>query len=313
MKYWILPAALLLILTLTLNARASGFKPDLELSAGYRIDQFDWNIAGDVTGRNPSVLSEYTWRDLETFQVSAKLSAFIHDGFYVRTALSGGRIFDGRNQDSDYAGDGRTMEFSRSNNSAKGGNTLDGAIGFGYQFKGAGIRWIPLLGYSYREQNLTLKDGYQSISTPVPGATPPPVGPIAGLNSAYDASWRGPWVGFELFFEVQERLTFFGAFQYHWSRYEAEANLNLRADLAHPTSFEHHADGAGFLVNAGAEYALKGAWAATLSAGYERWSTDPGTDTLYYTSGSVAQTRLNEVNWNSFALMLGLKYRFASK
>ena len=313
MKSRILPAALALMLTLTLDARADGFKPDLELSAGYRVDQFKWNIAGDVTGSNPNVLSEYTWRDLETFQVRGGLRVLADDAFYLRASLSYGWIFEGVNQDSDFAGDHRTLEFSRSNNRANKGSTLDGAMGFGYQFRSGRIRWIPLLGYSYSEQNLTLKDGCQTISVPVPGVTPPPVGPIAGLNSAYDAAWKGPWVGFDLFFAVQERLTLFGVFQYHWSSYEAVANLNLRADLAHPKSFEHHAEGVGYVLAAGAEYAVKGPWIATLKAGYERWSTDPGMDRIYYADGSVAETRLNEVKWRSFALMLGLTYRFASK
>ena len=313
MKNWLLPAALALVLTLSLDARAAGFKPELELSAGYRIDQLNWNIAGDMTGRNPDVLSEYTWRDLEMLQVRGTLRALIRDAFYLRASLSHARIFDGANQDSDFLGDGRTREFSRSNNSAKGGRTLDGTIGLGYRFGKGRIRWIPLLGYAYREQNLTLKNGYQSISEPVPGVTPPPVGPIAGLDSAYDAEWKGPWAGFDFFFEVQEKITLFAAFQYHWTRYEAVANLNLRSDLAHPRSFEHHADGGGFLIGAGAAYAVKGPWIATLSAGYERWSTDPGTDTIYYAGGPVAQTRLNEVKWNSFSLMVGLAYRFALK
>jgi hypothetical protein len=43
---------------------------------------------------------------------------------------------------------------------------------------------------------------------------------------------------------------------------------------------------------------------------YLKWSTDPGLDRLYYANGSVAETRLNEVNWDSYALMLGLVYRF---
>ena len=313
MKRCLLPVLLILMLLPVSDARAKSLKSDLELSAGYRIDRLNWSIAGDLTGANPSVLSEYTWRDLETFQAGADFKALIHNTFYVRASVSYGWILGGSVQDSDFAGDGRTMEFSRSNNSAKGGNTLDGAVGFGYKFGRGRIRWIPLLGYAYRGQNLTLTDGYQTISVPVPGLTPPPVGPIEGLNSSYDAQWRGPWIGMDLFVEVQQKLTLFATFQYHWARYEATADLNLRPDLAHPKSFEHPADGAGFLLGAGAEYAFKGPWVATLKAGYEKWSTDPGTDTLYYAGGPVAQTRLNQVNWRSFALMLGLTYRFASK
>ena len=40
-------------------------------------------------------------------------------------------IFDGKNQDSGYAGGDRTLEFSRSNNNSDEGNMLDASFGIG--------------------------------------------------------------------------------------------------------------------------------------------------------------------------------------
>ncbi len=40
-------------------------------------------------------------------------------------------IFDGENQNSDYAGDDRMLEFSRSNNNSDEGNMLDASFGIG--------------------------------------------------------------------------------------------------------------------------------------------------------------------------------------
>jgi opacity protein-like surface antigen len=301
---------LVLTLTLPLSAYAAEFKTDLELSAGYRLDDLDWNIAGNVEGRNPNVLSEYTWSDVETFQTRGGLRVLMNDALCLRASFAYGWIFDGEIQDSDFAGNDRSQEFSRSNNSADDGSTLDGTIGIGYQFKAGRFRWIPMAGYSYSEQNLTLKDGFQSISLPVPGGTPPPVGPIAGLNSSYDTTWKGPWIGFDLFFQARERLILFGTFEFHWADYKAEANLNLRNDFAHSKSFEQAADGTGYTVIAGASYALKGPWSLALSCTYERWTTDAGIDRAYYVNGRIVETRLNEVNWDSFSIMLGLTYRF---
>ena len=96
------------------------------LLAGYRIDQLDWNIAGNNAGTNPNILSELTWKDLEIYQVQFKPSVTLgnsHRGgvrYHLRGMLGWGSIVDGSNQDSDYAGDNRTLEFSRSNNSAGG-------------------------------------------------------------------------------------------------------------------------------------------------------------------------------------------------
>jgi opacity protein-like surface antigen len=301
---------LVLTLTLPLSAHAAEFKTDLELSAGYRLDDLDWNIAGNVEGRNPNVLSEYTWSDVETFQTRGGLRVLMNDALCLRASFAYGWIFDGEIQDSDFAGNDRSQEFSRSNNSADDGSTLDGTIGIGYQFKAGRFRWIPMAGYSYSEQNLTLKDGFQSISLPVPGGTPPPVGSIAGLDSSYDTTWKGPWIGFDLFFQARERLILFGTFEFHWADYKAEANLNLRNDFAHSKSFEQAADGTGYTVIAGASYALKGPWSLALSCTYERWTTDAGIDRAYYVNGRIVETRLNEVNWDSFSIMLGLTYRF---
>jgi len=48
---------------------------EIEAGYGYRQDRLDWNIAGDLQGNNPDVLSELKWKDL-----------LIHE-FYLETML----------------------------------------------------------------------------------------------------------------------------------------------------------------------------------------------------------------------------------
>ena len=43
---------------------------------------------------------------------------------------------------------------------------------------------------------------------------------------------------------------------------------------------------------------------------YQDWSTDEGTDRVFFADGTIAKTQLNEVNWSSYALSLGLSLRF---
>ena len=107
------------------------------------------------------------------------------------------------------------------------------------------LRFIPLLGYSYNQQNLIISDGFQTISTP--GVTHPG-GPFPGLASTYETEWFGPWLGLDLIATVNEKITLSAGFEHRWTSYKAEANWNLRGDLAHPTSFEHSADGTCLLV-----------------------------------------------------------------
>jgi len=170
---------------------------EIGLSAGYREDKFDWNIAGDSSGNNPNILSELTWDDLQIFQVGVRARTVIGRGFYLRGIFNYGWIFDGDNQDSDFSGDDRTLEWSRSNNNADDGNVLDASLGIGYQLRLSKdkCKVTPLVGFSYHEQNLRLTDGVQTLSEPAlasPGVTPPPLGPFAGLDSKYEADWTGP-------------------------------------------------------------------------------------------------------------------------
>ena len=314
MKRWIMVALLtmnLSTMSLMRNLGAAELESGLEFTTGYRTDDFDWNIAGNIFGTNPNVLSELTWSDLESFQIKSGVKALINKVLYLRGSFDVGWILGGDNQDSDFDGDNRTQEWSRSNNSADDGTVLDVTAGIGYQVRlGSGrFRIIPLAGYSYSQQNLTMTDGFQTISTP--GRTPP-IGPIEGLDSNYDTRWYGPWAGVDLSFKASNKILLFAGFEYHWADYKAEANWNLRTDLAYPKSFEHEADGTGILITAGGDYIFAAPWSLGLEVNYQDWSTDAGIDRQFNSDGTMAVTRLNEVNWESFAIMLRVTYRFHS-
>ncbi len=289
---------LLSIYPLSVRDASAERKASITFNNGYRVDDLDWNIAGN----NTNILSELTWSDLKIYQVKAD-GKVVLEWFYLRGSIGYGWIFDGENQDSDYLGDNRTLEFSRSNNSSDNGNVMDASVGAGYQFNpGSGrLKVAPLVGYSLHEQNLTITGGFQTI---------PATGSFSGLNSTYDTKWKGPWAGVDLSIEASRNLTLFGSFEYHWADYEAEANWNLRTDFAHPKSFEQIADGKGILVSAGGIYAIDDHWLINANVGFQDWSTDAGTDLTFFADGTTSSTRLNEVNWSSFEAMLGIMYRF---
>jgi hypothetical protein len=314
MKKWtwlILPAIAVMTLCFLKTSKAADIDTLLEMNTGYRLDDLDWNIAGNVDGTNPNIFSELTWSDLEIFQVKAGMRTAVNHALYVRASLAYGWILDGENQDSDYGADNRTQEYSRSHNKADDGDVWDAALGLGYQFNllSDRLRVIPLAGYAYSEQNLRLTDGVQTLS--LPPATQPP-GPIESLDSSYETQWTGPWLGLDVWFQASQKIMLFGSFEYHWADYEAAADWNLRPDLARPRSFEHDAEASGIVVTLSGEYVLKGPWSLSLTANYQQWSTDAGTDRLYLADGTISDTRLNEVNWESYALLVGITYRFHS-
>ena len=283
---------------------------DFTLSTGYRVDNLDWNIAGDINGKNPNILSELTWDDIESYQVKLQGSFVWPNIIALKGYANYGWIFDGDNQDSDYLGDNRTLEFSRSNNSTDDGYMRDFSLAIGYPFR-FGHQVIgtitPLAGYSYHEQNLNISNGNQTI---------PDLGPFPGLDSSYDTEWEGPWIGLGLRFKAGKIMSLAHRFEthliyeYHWADYHAEANWNLRDDFAHPKSFEHDADGTGWKFGAGLNFRLHHNWALNFKYEYQDWSTDSGTDRVFFADGSTATTKLNEVNWTSYTLSLGVSLSF---
>ena len=287
----------------------SWFQTEFLLSSGYRIDDLDWNIAGDINGNNPNIISELTWKDLESFQLKMAGKTTFQQLLMLRGSLAYSWIFDGENQDSDYLGNDRTLEFSRSNNNSDEGNMLDASFGIGWQFTFGRSDFVmaPVIGYSYHEQNLTMTDGYQTI---------PPSGPFSGLDSTYETEWKGPWIGLDFTLRTDEKskimpeIETFISIEYHWADYYAEADWNLRTDFAHPKSFEHEADGQGFILNTGLKFIFNYNWLLNVNLDYQNWSTDPGIIRFFNADGTTPKQRLNEVNWTSCAIMAGIEYHF---
>ncbi len=290
------------------EATSKNAKPAIEneflFTTGYRVDNLDWSIAGNNRfGNYVNVLSELTWDDIEIYQIKFKNRTILYEFFYLRGSIDYGWIFDGENQDSDFDGDDRTFEWSRSNNSANEGNVLDASIGIGlhFTFVSGNLSIAPLIGFSYHQQDLTISDGNQTI---------PPIGSFADLDSTYDAKWDGPWVGLDFTYRLNKKNAVFAEVEYHWADYTAEADWNLRSDFAHPKSFEHDTEGNGIIVSTGWKISFSKSWYMNLNFDYQNWSTDAGIDRTFFDSGLILETPLNEVNWESYAIMLGVGYHF---
>jgi len=303
-------AAVLLVL-LPVCSFAQGY--ELSISTGRRSDNLDWNIAGTT----PSVfgpvyvdvLSELTWSDIESQEVRAAVK-FFKGRFVIKGEAGYGFITGGVNQDSDFGGPGRTLEFSRSNNSSDDGSVWDlsAAAGYIYSYKALGGAFdiVPMAGLSYSRQNLVITDGVQTVATA--GLTPP-LGPFAGLDSTYEAGWAGPWAGAEFAYK-RGNIRVFGNFEYHVAYFTAEADWNLRTDFAHPVSFEQWARGSGLVFSAGTEYNIAHRWYFTASFEASDFKARDGTDRTFFSNGAVADTPLNEAGWDSISAFFGFNYRF---
>jgi hypothetical protein len=293
----------------------------LALSAGLRFDQLDWSIAGNAAGTNPNIRSELEWSDVFSHQVALGGRARVGRHFYARAHVGYAAIQSGTVRDSDYDGDGRSLEFSRSVSDTNDDHLWDVVAGAGYPFTFQQGRLIlaPLLGISIHKQNFRITNGWQVISEePLRSGPPPPVGPLdSRLNSTYQALWWGPWIGCDVRYRMaapddQAPPMEWGlGLAYHfWTDFSAEATWNLREDLNQPKSFDQEADGHGLSIHAEWLIRVTRHLNASLLANYTRWSTDPGSDTFYFADGRVYSTRLNRVEWQSHSVMIGIAYHF---
>jgi hypothetical protein len=275
------------------------------------VDRLDWNIDGYLFENYWNVLSELIWRDLKIFQVQFGNETIVKDRFYFRGDFRNGWILSGSNQDTDFSGNDRTNPLSESKNDSSDGSVSDLSFGIGYVFNVLRNRIdvIPIIGFSHSEQNLTITDGYQTISEEIP-IDAPYVGSFSGLDSSYESNWLGPWIGLDLSYARNDNNRLAFSFEYHWAKYYATADWNLIDSYQHPKSFEHQADGYGILFKSKWHSQFYKNWYYDFRVDYQRWQTNPGTQRTFFSSGSISETRLNEVNWESLSFMLGLSYHF---
>jgi hypothetical protein len=290
---------------------------EFTLTTGFRTDDLDWSIAGNGV----NVLSELSWSDVESYQITIANRTRFNNNIYCRGAFSYAWIQDGTIRDSDYGLDNRGAEWSRSISESTGDEAWDISAGGGYSFYFMKDRLTlsPLLGLSYHKQNLRIQKGTQTLSgvNPFGGSNPPPVGPLSSqLNSSYFARWFGPWIGCDLSYKPKMRAPIYHSMEFrlslelHWADYYGEGNWNLRSDLQHPKSFEHETDGIGIAVSGQWMIEITEHWDLTFTASQQDWSTDSGTDRKFLAGSGVSVTRLNEVNWSSFSIMVGTTYQF---
>ena len=285
-----------------------------DLNYGIRYDQFSWDIAGNLAGTGPNVISELTWSNVGFHQARLGFRFIGDDTLHVKGYTSKGWGFTGTNQDSDYNGDNRSLEFSRSLADSDRSSAEDFSIAIGQQIRiNNRIDITPLVGFSSHRQTFTMTNGNQTVcnASGSPLSCSSGLGPIAGLNSTFTTHWRGPWVGLDLRFATAKRWTTYAELEYHYSYYDAEANWNLRSDLKHPKSFGQTARGQGTQMGLGMSYALPTPNSFfNVGLNQSQYSTGAGVHNFYRAAGTVASQRLNGVNWGSSSVSVGITSQY---
>lgn len=288
---------------------ASAF--DLEFNTGIGNSQgtLSWNISGGDGG--PNVLSELTYGDVNFRQFTMSSSLKIKRGWLadhdLMVSYSTGTANEGTVQDSDYDGDNRTQEYSRSLSSAVDSSMQDINLGLARRIHLDRYQTLrPMVGYTRKTQNMLMTEGVQTINTDNPSA----IGPFRGtLKSTYDTEWNNLWVGLGWNLETQHHQLGLIA-RYEWLDYAAVADWNLRSDFAHPKSFEQSASGNGYGLALDYAFKFNQTIALWINWQQKRWNTDPGQDTVFFADGSRGTTQLNEVSWKESGISTGMILRF---
>lgn len=295
-----------------INQEKQLFSFEINAQTGKTSGQLDWNIASDLTGKNvPNILSELEYSSLDIWKNSAGGTLTIEAGplknIFIQSDLGKGIINGGNGRDSDYDGDNRTQEYSRSHSDMTGDDTMDFEVGAGYRWRlTSGITLMPIASYFHSRQTVRMQNGIQEIATP--GRTPS-AGAFKNLDSTYQAEWNGFWVGGVIKFEKEDHH-FSVRFQQHKMNYHSEANWNLRSSFSHPKSFEQWASGDGTTFGLNYAYNLSKAWQFTFDWKRTNFSADNGTDTVFFADGDKASSKLNQANWKSTGWSVGLQYQF---
>jgi len=289
------PVLILIIVCCILKVNAQDVEPKLQLSlsSGYQRENFHWSIAGNTNGQNPNIYSELKWEDVDGTAYNSSLQYNVWNkvmlyGSYSRVSVRSGAV-----SDIDYSQDNRTDPVYNETFSDNKGSTSAWAAGVGYQlFNNDLFSLTPYIGYTGNIQNLDIVDE---------------TGQIAGLNSSYQANWKGGFVKVISSVKIWRSLKACVDVTYNQTHYNSQGDWNLINEFAHPVSYRQVADGYG--INTGAQLSYNLVRRLSIFAGfnYFNWETGNGTDTLYLATGEADKTQFNAAFRNGYQVSGGLK------
>ena len=287
------------------------FDIQIHSGMGTQTGTLQWSIAGDASGKTgPNVLSELTYRNVSYSVFEASGEVRFNEGWLSDSTLfleyRKGQANDGQAQDSDYNGNNRTQEYSRSTSSTNNSSMDALTIGVGYRFYLSDHTSLqPMAAFTQNHQTMLMTDGTQVVDT----YNPTNIGAFRNpLDSRYATSWTGGWAGLQWHYETPTQRFGLSVKEYAMD-YHAEANWNLRKDFAHPKSFEQWSYGNGTGIDLSYQYLVSENFSLWANWFKQSWKANPGRDRVYFADGTTSDSHLNGATWDSTGVSLGLLLR----
>ena len=270
-----------------------------------------WDIASSASATTtPNILSELSFRDIRSLGYVINfgyMNRFDNNiAFVLEAEYADSRIQSGRAQDSDYASDNRTDEFSRSFSDIE-----SDSINYFSLATGIKTRWLNtkghylsfLIGYKKHNVDITMTNGVVEIPEADAGSL------IPGLNSTYNSEFRSIFAGLST-----EHVFSWGTIGFRYDLYytdlKAEADWNLRTDFAHPVSFEQVGDGKGYAATLGYTYNHNRNWDYSIDYVVTKYHIQDGYDQTYFSDTTSFIVKLNNSEYKQEAIRIGVSYNF---
>jgi hypothetical protein len=267
-------------------------------SVGLLSQNFSWSVAGNYAGQNPNIYSELTWKKLEGTIYNIDAEYRIHNRFFISSSFRYASINSGTITDADYESDNRTdrsyfAQFSNGNS-----KLVNSGISAGYLLiKKKKVSISAFLGYSYQNENLSIRPGKEDSSIIT-----------TGLNSSYAFSLYGPHISTRLLYNLSDKLNICYLINLQLINYVAKADWNLATSFQHPVSFRQLA--AGYILNNELKiaYRLSKRLSAIISTQIENLKTSGGDDVLYKSSGDILISHFNGAEGKLVYALVGVTY-----
>lgn len=311
---FILPAAAALVVTAT---SALGMNPQAgDTAAGggrfvlsMGVSRQETNLTWSVGPSLEAALSELRYRGLVTNWASIgaayQLGDRDSDPWVLGCELAIGDIARGRARDSDFS---HGTETTRVESQVTGTDAWSATIAVGKRWltsRHGQPHWLSLwLGWERWQQTLRMQNGTWVISVN------PDTTSLSGLDSRYQARWRGIWAAVEPAFGAGGGHVLLRLAAHVAGSYSADGTWNLRADLAQPLSFTHSATGWGYDTQISYERPLASLLALTVSARYRHLQAGNGPDTTFLADGTTARLTLREMSLGTLGLGVSVAQSF---
>lgn len=282
-----------LFLSATFSSMAQDKKLSIEAGPEYRNTNFRWNIAGNMQGTNPNILSELIFKPIQSAGFYAKGEYNVVENFSMGLHYNKLWTYNGEVSDFDYDGDNRTDPAAELYLQSNKGGFRSAGVDFNYHFLTTNqFTATGGVGLDFTKEFFYLTDDADPL-----------------LQSTYDAQWNGP--NATLKGTYQSGVFSIGAgVTYRYLIYDAKANWNLVQTFQHPVSFTHEANGHGF--DSGVSFGIKPNDLLTIGLHglYSNWKTGVGTDKLFQTDGQIIKARMNGAIKKSVGLRLTTTFSF---